>query len=365
MITLTTPSPAGAVAQGSSATPVFSCSDAGIGVQSCAVIGSGVAYTTSALGFHTFTVTGTDKLHQSSSASATYAVIRITTPALGATYSRTSVVNADFGCAALDDLHRDGHEARRRDRHGRERCPTAHRCRGAPTPSRSGRPTARRRQFSAVSYTVGPLSLTGKILFTRAGHIWAINPNGTGAVQLTSGLPIDDQAGEVARRIEFVVLRRASLFGGRPALGDERRRHEPDPADDERRQHRTRLVARRHEDRVPVDRAGSKGFDIWVGSWNPALGLPLTNLTNLPNTAGDDLRPTWSPTATGRIAFASNRKSNQFEIFTMKTDGTGVTQLTNDPGRPICPRTGRRTAPRSRSRAIARPPELRTATRST
>jgi TolB protein len=68
---------------------------------------------------------------------------------------------------------------------------------------------------------------------------------------------------------------------------------------------------------------------VWVGRWNAALQNPLFNLVNLTNTAGDDTAPSWSPTATGRIAFASTRSGNS-DIFTMTTTGGSVTQLTKD-----------------------------------
>jgi TolB protein len=59
----------------------------------------------------------------------------------------------------------------------------------------------------------------------------------------------------------------------------------------------------------------------------------FTNLTNLD---GDDLTPSWSPSG-GTIAFASNRKKSQFEIFTMTAAGASQTQLTNDPAADVEP----------------------------
>ena len=335
MITLTTPSAGGAVAQGSSATPVFSCSDAGIGLQSCAV--SGAAFTTSALGFHTFTVSAADKLGNAASASATYDVIRITTPAIGATYPRSSVVNADFGCAASTTC-----TAAVTKPGGASVTVTN----GAPLPTdvsgaytftvtnSDGSHTAK----LSRGYTVGPPTVAaGRIVFARLGNIWAINPNGTGAVKLTSGLPLDGQPAKSPDGSKIIFSRLSTLFGGRQLWvmdSDGQNQVQLTSAGDN-------TAASWSPDGTKIafqsTRAGSKGFDIWVGSWNPALTLPLTNLTNLTNTAGDDLRPSWSPTATGRIAFASNRKSNQFEIFTMKTDGTSVTQLTNDPSTDLSP----------------------------
>ena len=52
-----------------------------------------------------------------------------------------------------------------------------------------------------------------------------------------------------------------------------------------------------------------------------------TGQTNLSNTTSNDGDPEWSPDAT-KIAFDSNRAGND-QIFVMNADGSGVTQLTN------------------------------------
>ncbi len=336
VITLTTPSAGGAVAQGSSATPVFSCSDAGIGVQSCASTGS--TFTTSALGFHTFTVAAADKLGKTSTASATYDVIRITTPATGATYARSSVVNADFGCAASTTCTA---KVTKPDASivtvtSGSALPTD--LQGSYTFTVTNSDTSGHSATLSRGYTVGPpVSAAGKLVFARLGNIWSINPDGSGAVKLTSGLPLDGQPAKSPDGTKIAFSRLSTLLGGRQIW-----------VMDADGQNQVQLTSS-GDNTAPAwspdgskiafqsTRAGSKGFDIWVGTWDPALSTPFVNLTNLTNTAGDDLRPTWSPTATGRIAFASNRKSNEFEIYSMKTDGTGVTQLTNDPATDLSP----------------------------
>jgi hypothetical protein len=58
-----------------------------------------------------------------------------------------------------------------------------------------------------------------------------------------------------------------------------------------------------------------------------ADGSGVTNLTNNP---GDDYGPVWSPDGT-RIAFGSDRDGNS-KIYVMAADGSGVTNLTNNPG---------------------------------
>jgi Tol biopolymer transport system component len=61
-------------------------------------------------------------------------------------------------------------------------------------------------------------------------------------------------------------------------------------------------------------------------------GTSQTQLTNLPGTTPSyqDRRPCWSPDGT-KIAFSSSRAgTGWFEVFTMNSDGTNVTQLTSD-----------------------------------
>src|SRR5579864_3851035 len=55
-------------------------------------------------------------------------------------------------------------------------------------------------------------------------------------------------------------------------------------------------------------------------------GTNQTNLTN--NTTVNDSDPEWSPDGT-KIVFDSNRVGNQ-QIFVMNADGSGVTRLTNN-----------------------------------
>ena len=57
------------------------------------------------------------------------------------------------------------------------------------------------------------------------------------------------------------------------------------------------------------------------------------------------------PGANGKIAFTSTRDGND-EIYTMNADGTGQTRITNNAASDAAP-PGRRTGPRSRSRATA------------
>jgi Tol biopolymer transport system component len=61
-------------------------------------------------------------------------------------------------------------------------------------------------------------------------------------------------------------------------------------------------------------------------------GTGLTNLTNDPSIDGE---PNWSPDGT-KIAFSSNRSGN-LDIYTMNKDGTGVRRLTDNPAHDFSP----------------------------
>ena len=70
-----------------------------------------------------------------------------------------------------------------------------------------------------------------------------------------------------------------------------------------------------------------------------------TGVTNLTNSPGSDDSPAWSPDGT-RIAFRSNR-SGYYDLYVMNPDGSGVTRLTADTateGRPAWSRDGTKLA---------------------
>ena len=58
------------------------------------------------------------------------------------------------------------------------------------------------------------------------------------------------------------------------------------------------------------------------------VGFASSALLVLAACGGDDVEPSGPPS--GRIAFTSDRDDNQ-EIYVMSADGTGQTNLTNDP----------------------------------
>lgn len=70
-----------------------------------------------------------------------------------------------------------------------------------------------------------------------------------------------------------------------------------------------------------------------------------TNVTNVTNDPGFDWGAAWSPDGS-RLAFRSNRPGN-VDVFIMSIDGTGVTNLTNSPqwdGTPLFSPDGRKIA---------------------
>ena len=77
---------------------------------------------------------------------------------------------------------------------------------------------------------------------------------------------------------------------------------------------------------------------------------PATRLTSAP---GEDRPGSYSPDGT-KIVFHSTRDSNDFEVYTMNSDGSNQTRLTLRPGRTATP-AGRRTEPGSPFTALERP----------
>jgi Tol biopolymer transport system component len=79
-------------------------------------------------------------------------------------------------------------------------------------------------------------------------------------------------------------------------------------------------------------RAVSKGIDVWVGNWTATPVPALGTFVNLSNANGNDTTPSWSPTPTGKIVFASDRNNGQNEIYVMSAaNGSAQTRFTNDP----------------------------------
>jgi hypothetical protein len=212
-ITFTTPADGLGVPLGSSATPVFSCSDAGIGVDTC----TPSTFDTSNLGFHTFTVDSADKIGgqgHTVTKSVTYAVIKITSPADGASFLRSTSASSSFDCGPVasctaDVTQPDGTHV---TLSSGQPIPTGQT--GSYTFAVTSADAAGHSATLTESYTVTPpASLAGKIVFTRANHIWSINPDGTGLTQLTTGAVLDDQPSKSPNGMRVVFARRTTANG--------------------------------------------------------------------------------------------------------------------------------------------------------
>jgi Tol biopolymer transport system component len=75
---------------------------------------------------------------------------------------------------------------------------------------------------------------------------------------------------------------------------------------------------------VVFERYRDGNFDVW------AMNADGTGQTNLTNDPGDDYDPVWSPSGT-EVAFESNRDGD-FDIYVMNADGSNVRNVTNNSG---------------------------------
>jgi len=73
---------------------------------------------------------------------------------------------------------------------------------------------------------------------------------------------------------------------------------------------------------------GANDSDIFVANID---GSNATRITS----SGDNYQPAWSPDS-ARLAFTSTRDSD-YNIYTIRADGLGLTRLTNDPGNEVTP----------------------------
>ena len=76
-----------------------------------------------------------------------------------------------------------------------------------------------------------------------------------------------------------------------------------------------------------------KGVRVTVRDSGPVAGGPLVveSMRRLTNSVADEREPTWSPDG-GHIAFESNRRRDQIDIWVMGSDGSNPRNLTSQPG---------------------------------
>ena len=163
------------------------------------------------------------------------------------------------------------------------------------------------------------------ILFTRAGSVYAINSDGTGERRLTDAPGNSENASfnPHGDKIVFISDRGGSKFqvfmmnadgSGQQALTDANLNTGPRFSPDG-----TQIVF--------VSKREGENFS--------ESGIFLMNVDGsnvhrlLPSSSAIDLEPAFSPEGE-RIVFTSNRSGGHFNLFTLHTDGTTATRLTNN-----------------------------------
>lgn len=76
---------------------------------------------------------------------------------------------------------------------------------------------------------------------------------------------------------------------------------------------------------IAFDSNSSGRFQIY------SVKIDGTGMSRLTNDAGDDVDPNWAPGCNNRLVFSSNRDGGHFRIWTMNADGTDQTRVTTLP----------------------------------
>ncbi len=191
---------------------------------------------------------------------------------------------------------------------------------------------AGRTKTSTLTYTVVASSLDGKILISRRFRIWLLDPSSGAASRLSgSSGPYDDEPARSPDGKKVIFARRTRSLGSSQlwvmnadGTGAKQLTTTSGDSSNPRWSRDGSQVA------FQSTRPGSKGYDVWIATWNPATST-LSGYQNLTDASGNDIGPTFSPSGTGKIAFASDRLHGQFDIYTMTTSGGGPTRITTDP----------------------------------
>ncbi len=276
--------------------------------------------------------------------------ISITTPpATGATYARSSTVNAVYSCADLTSLIAG--------------------CSALVTPPGGGSaisvatntplPTALNGSYSMIvtardnaglqatlarPSTVGPPPPLGAqvIVFTRGARIYTLDTTTHVAAQLTglagrdpnpAGVTYsDDQAAKSLDGTKIAFARRTSATGASQIWVVDADGRNPVQLTTTGDNTAPAWNVNGSKLAFASNRVGSKGWDVYSA---PFAAGALGTLSNLTNATGNDISSSWSPAASGSnanlIAFASDRNNSQYEIFTMTTTGGSQNRITNDP----------------------------------
>ncbi|HEX7309631.1 MAG TPA: hypothetical protein VF232_00495, partial [Gaiellaceae bacterium] len=305
-VTIATPAAGAVFTQNQPVTASFVCADAGIGVQSCTV--TGPAFSTSVLGTHQFSVTGTDRLGKSRTVTVSYEVkASVTGKIVFSRSNRIWVINPDgTGLSQLTGLAGRDPGTNFDDQ-----------------PAKS--PDGRKVVFARRSTASG------------ARQLWVIDADGRNPVAITSG-PGDNT--DPAWSPDGSKIAFGSTRPGSQGIDVWVATWNPSTLSGY-----VNLTNTIGDDVTPSWSPTSAGKIAFASNRNKSqfeiftmttAGGSVTRLTNDPRT---DIQPGWSPDGT-KIVFSSDRTSGSgaFEIFVMGTpDGNTQTRLTTLTGDDTAP----------------------------